>query len=85
MAYTVSKELYEKYKHQVIDLSLAVQEYEGTRQKRGLTDAEIAERLGLSERDVTEIRTVAEVDLQILEWYTEAEDFKIERMSKRIG
>ena len=62
----VSPELYGKYKRQVLEMSLAIQCYEGTRQLRetsSLTDQEIADRLGLDVADVTEIRCVAEIDL----------------------
>ncbi|MDP2931067.1 MAG: hypothetical protein Q8O05_01045 [Chloroflexota bacterium] len=62
----VSPELYEKYKQQVLEMSLAIQNYVGTKQVRetsSLTDREIAERLGLDVADVTEIRCMAEIDL----------------------
>ena len=62
----VSPELYHKYKHQILEMSPAIQYYEGTiqqRQSSSLTDEEIAERLGLEVDDVTEIRCIAESDL----------------------
>jgi hypothetical protein len=62
----VSPELYNKYKEQVLAMSLAIQDYAGlkhVRETRCLSDIEIAERLGLSREDVTEIRLIAEVDL----------------------
>ena len=66
MAKYVSPELYNKYKQQVLDMSLAVQNYIGLEQQREsscLTDAEIAQKLGLSAEDVREIRTIAQNDL----------------------
>ena len=58
--------MYNKYKHQVVEMSLAIQYYEGTvanRDSSSLSDREIAERLGLSADEVTEIRCIAEIDL----------------------
>ena len=62
----VSPELYDKYKQQVLEMSPAIQCYEGTRLIREsscLSDREIAERLGLDVDEVTEIRCIAELDL----------------------
>lgn len=62
----VSVTLYNKYKQQVLEMSLAIQYYEGTAAKRqtsSLSDREIAEKLCLDEDDVTEIRCIAEIDL----------------------
>lgn len=62
----ISPELYEKYKEKVLSMSLSFQNYVGLRHVREescLSDAEIARKLGLSREDVTEIRTVAEIDL----------------------
>ena len=62
----IARELYNKYKQQVLDMSLAVQYYIGLEQQREsscLSDREIAERLGLSAAEVTEIRTIAQNDL----------------------
>ena len=62
----VSPELYEKYKEQILAMGLGVQNYDGlkhVRENSCLSDAEIADRLGLSRADVTEIRVIAENDL----------------------
>lgn len=62
----VSSELYDKYKQKVLEMSPAIQCYEGTRlirQSSCLTDREIAVRLGLDADEVTEIRCIAEIDL----------------------
>ena len=66
MAKYVSPELYHKYKHQVLEMSPAIQYYEGTtllRESSCLSDQEIADKLGLDVDDVTEIRCIAELDL----------------------
>ncbi len=66
MPKNVSPELYNKYKHQVLEMSPAIQYYEGTEARRessSLSDQEIAERLGLDVEDVTEIRCIAEIDI----------------------
>ncbi|MDP2646340.1 MAG: hypothetical protein Q8P24_15485 [Desulfobacterales bacterium] len=62
----ISPELYDRYKHQVLEMSLAVQNYVGlqhVRETSCLTDAEIAEKLGLPREQVTGIRMIAEMDL----------------------
>lgn len=82
MVYFVSPQLYRQYKDAVLELSLAVQEYTGTVQNtktRCLSDRQIAERLRLEERDVAEIRCIAETDVLTLGDYAEAERFKQER------
>ena len=48
---------------------------DGTR-KRGLSDTEIADQLGLDVRDVTEIRVVAEHDEYPIEEYEASARFK---------
>jgi hypothetical protein len=70
--FSVDPETYKKHKDEVVRLSNSFQEIG----KRGLSDREIAERLGLDERTVTEIRCVAERDLYPLEEWQEAIDFK---------
>ncbi len=75
----VSPELYEKYKQQVLEMSLAIQNYVGTTQVRetsSLTDREIAERLGLDVADVTEIRCMAEIDLLPADAWLKSVDWK---------
>ena len=71
--------IYNKYKQQVLDMSLAVQHYVGTRQQREsscLSDAEIAERLVLSVAEVSEIRTIAENDLMPADTWMKSDEEK---------
>ena len=66
MSKYISPELYHKYKHQVLEMSPAIQYYEGTtlrRESSCLTDQEIADRLGLDVDEVTEISRRVEIDL----------------------
>lgn len=82
MAYYVSPELYAKYKEAVMELGLSTQEYVKMtfqRGKRGLTDKEIAQKLGLEEVDVAEIRAIAEIDLLPANSWWEADQFKAKR------
>ena len=91
----VSPELYNKYKHQILEMSLAIQYYEGTmarRESSSLSDQEIADRLRLDVDDVTEIRCIAESELlpadawlQSAKWQQEAalKVFKKQPGSKR--
>jgi hypothetical protein len=70
--FKVDPETYREYKDEVLRLCNSFQEIG----KRGLSDREIAERLGLDERTVTEIRCVAERDVYPLDEWQEAIDFK---------
>ena len=85
MAKYVSPELYNKYKQQVLDMSLAVQNYIGIEQQRDsscLTDKEIAEKLGLSVDDVREIRTIAWNDLHTADAWIESDNEKRRKCTK---
>jgi len=79
--HVVDPDLYDRHRAAIVRLSTShqvdVHEFlpEGVR-KRGLSDAEIAERLGLDIRDVTEIRVVAEHDEYGIEEYEASARFK---------
>ncbi len=79
--FILDPDLYDKFKDAVLELTNAVQidiqEHlpEGVR-KRGLSDKEIAERIGLDEQTVAEIRCVAERDSYPLEEFLKAAEFK---------
>ncbi len=82
MAKYVSPELYNQYKRQVLEMSLAIQYYVGTEQQRdshSLSDEEIAERLGLDVEDVTEIRTIAENDLLPADAWIQSDNWKAQK------
>ena len=84
----VSPELYNKYKHQVLEMSPSVQYYEGTtatRESGCLTDQEIADRLGLDVEDVTEIRCIAEIDLLPADSWVQSANWKREKVLKSFG
>ena len=75
----ISPEIYNKYKRQVLNMSLAVQNYIGIEQQRVescLTDAEIAGKLGLSAAQVREIRTVAFNDLHPADMWLASDEEK---------
>ncbi len=75
----VSSELYDKYKQKVLEMSPAIQCYEGTRlirQSSCLTDQEIAVRLGLDTEEVTEIRCIAEIDLMPADTWLKSANWK---------
>ena len=83
MPKTISPELYHKYKHQVLEMSPAIQYYEGTKARRessSLSDQEIAERLGLDVEDVTEIRCIAELDLLPSDTWLRSANWKKEKV-----
>lgn len=76
----VSPELYKKYKTAILEYSNAVHDS----RKRGLTHAEIAEKLGLEEWEVKEILAVAEKDIPS-SWWPEADEFKKRSTLKSLG
>ena len=81
----VSPELYEKYKHQILEMSCAIQVYEGTvavRDSHSLTDQEIADKLGLDVEDVTEIRCIAEIDTLPADTWMKSDNWKREKTNK---
>ena len=81
----VSPELYNQYKHQVLEMSPAIQYYEGTvavRESSSLSDREIADRLGLDVDDVTEIRCLAEIDLLPADTWIKSAHWKREKALK---
>jgi len=85
MSKTVSPELYHKYKHRILEMSPAIQHYEGTRMNREsscLSDQEIAEKLGLDIDDVTEIRCIAEIDLLPADVWIQSDNWKREMARK---
>jgi hypothetical protein len=70
--FRLDPDVYARHKDEVLRLSNSFQ----TIERRGLSDAEIAERLGLDERTVTEIRVVAERDCYGLDEWERAIEFK---------
>jgi hypothetical protein len=81
----VSPELYNQYKYQVLEMSPAIQYYEGTtaiRESIGLSDQEIADRLGMDVDDVTEIRCMAEIDLIPADTWIKSAQWKREQADK---
>ncbi|MBI4465475.1 MAG: hypothetical protein HY647_12280 [Acidobacteria bacterium] len=79
----IDPETYRKYKDQVLALSNSIQvnihEHLPVEKRQGcLSDKEIAERLGLEERVVREIRVVAERDYYPMDEWEEAIRFKDE-------
>ena len=70
--FQLDPEIYRRYRDEVLQLCNSVQRIGG----RGLSDREIADKLGLEERVVTEIRCVAERDCYPLEEWEKAIEFK---------
>ena len=83
----VSPQLYNKYKRQNLEMSPAIQYYEGTvarRQSSSLSDREIADRLGLDVDDVTEIRCIAEIELLPADTWIQSANWKREKVRKSL-
>ncbi len=77
--FTVDPAVYRRYKDEVLRLSNSFQrniKIDLPNRTRGLSDKEIAERLGLEERTVSEIRCVAERDCYDLDEWERAIEFK---------
>lgn len=77
----VDPDVYKQYKDEVLRLSdswqINFQEFLPEEKRgRGLSDREIAERLGLDERTVREIRVVAERDTYPIDEWEKAIEFK---------
>ena len=70
--FRLDPELYRRHKDTVLELANSFQRIG----QRGLSDREIAEKLGLDERTVTEIRCVAERDCYGLDEWEQAIEFK---------
>jgi hypothetical protein len=75
MPFPVSPDLYRQHKDQILALTNARQRYEPGKHLRGLTDAEIGERLGITAAEATEIRCIAELDLIESRRFFEAEEW----------
>ena len=79
--YFVDPETYEKYKDEVLEMSHAVQinfqeQLPADKRQPGFSDKQIAEKLGIEEKVVREIRCVAERDKYSLDEFEEAIRFK---------
>ncbi len=79
--YFIDPKTYRKYKDKVIALSQSIQiNYQehlpADKRQLGLSDEQIAEKLGLEERVVREIRCVAERDYYPIDEFEKALDFK---------
>lgn len=72
MTKTISPALYEKYRDKILRMSNSFQRFEPGKKQRGMTDGQIAKKLGLSEEEVREIRCIAELDTPPLENWKEA-------------
>src|SRR6266566_261969 len=70
--FRLDPEVYKRYKDEVLKLCNSFQKID----QPGLSDKQIAERLGLDERTVTEIRCVAERDCYSLDEWEKAIEFK---------
>ena len=70
--FRLDPEVYARHKDEVLKISNSFQRIH----EPGLSDRQIAERLGLDERTVTEIRCVAERDCYPLEEWEKAIEFK---------
>lgn len=70
--FRLDPQVYTRHKDDVLKLSNSFQRID----QPGLSDKQIAERLGLDERTVTEIRCVAERDCYPLEEWEKAIEFK---------
>ena len=81
--YFVDPETYKKYRDDVIAMSQSIQiNYQEhlppEKRKPGLSDRQIAEKLGLEERVVREIRCVAEREFYSIDEWEQALKFKEE-------
>lgn len=81
----VSMDVYKRCKDEVWKLTNAKQRLEPGKKHRGLTDEEIASKLGLTVEEVIEIRCIAENDNISLEAYLDADNTKEKRFKRPPG
>jgi DNA-directed RNA polymerase sigma subunit (sigma70/sigma32) len=81
----ISIDLYSRYKDEVWNLTNANQRLEPGKKNRGLTDKEIASKLGLTVEEVTEIRCIAEGEKIPLKAYLNADHTKEKRFKTLPG
>ena len=79
--YFVDPEVYKKYRDQVVEMSQSIQvnypeHMPAHLRKPGFSDEEIAEKLGLDARTVSEIRCVAERETYDVDEWEKAVEFK---------
>ncbi len=79
--FKLDPEVYKRYKDEVLKLCNSFQKID----QPGLSDKQIAERLGLDERTVTEIRCVAERDCYSLDEWEKAIEFKRKATPRVVG
>ncbi|MBL4758677.1 MAG: hypothetical protein JKY32_13905 [Rhizobiales bacterium] len=77
----VEPDIYRKYRAQVVEMSQSVQiniheHLPADKRQPGFSDAQIAEKLGLDERTIVEIRCVAERDQYGVDEFEKALEFK---------
>jgi len=82
MPRVVSMDLYDRFKDDVWRLTNHIQRYKDGKALRGLTDKEIAQRLGLTLEDAIEIRSIAENEKIPLEAYLDADRIKEKRFKR---
>ncbi len=90
--YCVSVDLYNKYKDDVLRLSLSYQKWVVPEDNSGvlkrvnqLSDREISERIGLDEDTVRKIRCMAEWDIPMEVWRNAAEFKRKHRLEVPLG
>ena len=81
MNYYIDREVYKKYKEQILKMSQSVQinyaeNIPPEKRMPGFSDEQIAEKLGLDSNVVREIRCVAERDYYTLDEWQKAIEFK---------
>jgi len=82
MTTKISPELYERFRHEILGYTNSKQRYEPGKAQRGLSDAEIAEKLGITALEATEIRCIAELDAVATSRFLEADGWKQERFER---
>ena len=79
--YFVDPEVYKKYRDQVVEMAQSIQinypeHMPAEKRKPGFSDEQIAEKLGIDARTVSEIRCVAERETYDVDEWEKAVEFK---------
>ena len=82
MSVPISPELYNRFKNEILSHTNARQRYEPGKPLRGLSDVEIAEKLGITIEEATELRCIAEIEIIETSRFYEADEWKQERFDQ---
>jgi DNA-directed RNA polymerase specialized sigma subunit len=82
MALVISPELYRRFKDEILSYTNSRQRYESGQPSKGLSDSEIAKKLGITLEEAVELRCIAELDIIETSRFFEADGWKQDRFDQ---